>query len=121
MEMSLNKGSKALLAGSSAFVCAALATAVFRRTKTCSLIGKVVVITGGSRGLGLALAHEFGKCGARLVLAARDAEELQRGKDMLLNRGANVRQADILLVPCDLTHPLQPEALIREATNHSAK
>ena len=35
---------------------------------------KVVVITGGSRGLGLAMAEEFGRRGARLVLAARDEE-----------------------------------------------
>src|SRR5437868_9916717 len=35
-----------------------------------------VVITGGSRGLGLALARELVREGARVVLVARDAQEL---------------------------------------------
>lgn len=37
---------------------------------------KVVLITGGSRGLGLALAFAFGARGSRLALCARDGEEL---------------------------------------------
>jgi short chain dehydrogenase len=40
--------------------------------------GQVAIITGGSRGLGLALAHRFGKAGVKLVLAARGEEELER-------------------------------------------
>jgi NAD(P)-dependent dehydrogenase (short-subunit alcohol dehydrogenase family) len=40
--------------------------------------GKTVFITGGSRGLGLVLAREFAALGARVAIAARDAEALQR-------------------------------------------
>jgi NAD(P)-dependent dehydrogenase (short-subunit alcohol dehydrogenase family) len=47
-----------------------------------SLWGKVVLITG-SRGLGLALAQELGRCGARIALCARDADELKRACEML--------------------------------------
>ena len=39
---------------------------------------KVVLITGGSRGLGLVLARQLARDGARLVLLARDEEELEQ-------------------------------------------
>src|SRR5438270_3198582 len=114
--MRFTTNSKALVAGSSAFACAVLGAAVLRRTRILSLARKVVVITGGSRGLGLALAQEFGGCGVRLVLAARDPEELERGKRLLMNERAMLRDEDVLLVPCDLTQPGQPEALIGQAS-----
>lgn len=47
-----------------------------------SLSGKVVLITG-SRGLGLAIAQELGRCGARIALCARDIHELNRACEML--------------------------------------
>lgn len=52
--------------------------------------GKVVLITGGSRGLGLGLARKFGEEGARLVLLARDAAELGRAAEELTGRGIAV-------------------------------
>src|SRR5262245_58085463 len=48
---------------------------------------RVVLITGGSRGLGLALAREFGARGARVSICARDASELERARDDLAARG----------------------------------
>jgi NAD(P)-dependent dehydrogenase (short-subunit alcohol dehydrogenase family) len=77
--------------------------------------GKVVLITGGSRGLGLALAEEFSAHGARLVLAARDAEELQRAKAQLLEQSGGEAQ-EILTYPCDLRVPEEVDALIATAT-----
>jgi NAD(P)-dependent dehydrogenase (short-subunit alcohol dehydrogenase family) len=60
----------------------------------------VVLITGGSRGLGLALALEFGARGARLALCARDESELQEACRVLDEKGikavpfvADIRQA----------------------------
>jgi NAD(P)-dependent dehydrogenase (short-subunit alcohol dehydrogenase family) len=38
--------------------------------------GKVVLVTGASRGLGAALATAFGRAGARVAIGARDAEAL---------------------------------------------
>lgn len=58
---------------------------------------KVVVITGGSRGLGLALARELADEGARLALLARDAAELDRAAEDLAARGAAP-----LTLPCDV-------------------
>jgi 3-dehydrosphinganine reductase len=45
---------------------------------------KVVVITGGSSGIGLALAKEFAKQGAHIMLIARDQERLEAAKDELM-------------------------------------
>ncbi|WP_293914122.1 SDR family NAD(P)-dependent oxidoreductase [Deinococcus sp.] len=53
-----------------------------------SLAGKSVLITGGSRGLGLALAREFAHRGANLTLLARDAAELERAVGLLGASGA---------------------------------
>src|SRR6185503_20288988 len=44
------------------------------------LKNKTVLITGGSRGLGLVMAREFAREGARLALCARDDEELERAR-----------------------------------------
>ncbi len=79
--------------------------------------GKVVVITGGSRGLGLAMAEEFGRRGARLVLAARDEAELSRAKRLLLERESVRNPEDVLLVAADLREPVEAEQLINEATS----
>ena len=43
------------------------------------LTNKSVLITGGSRGLGLVMAREFARHGSRLALCARDEEELMSG------------------------------------------
>jgi NAD(P)-dependent dehydrogenase (short-subunit alcohol dehydrogenase family) len=76
---------------------------------------KVVVITGGSRGLGFALAERYGRSGAQLVLAARDAEELDEARTALLKRRAARDEDDILLVSADLTDEHQASGLIASA------
>jgi gluconate 5-dehydrogenase len=51
------------------------------------LKGRTALITGGSRGLGLQIAEALGEQGARVVLSARKADELQAAQEHLKSRG----------------------------------
>ena len=102
------------LACTGALVWGAIA---YSTKKLGTLRGKVVLITGGSRGLGLALAEEFGKRGAKLVLTARDVASLERAQALLVNRGAARRESDVLILSHDLREPSEAEKLIDEATS----
>jgi short-subunit dehydrogenase len=79
--------------------------------------GQVAIITGGSRGLGLALAHRFGRAGMKLVLAAMSEDELERALDDLLAQGSVLDSNDVLLFACDLRNPAEASRLIK-ATLH---
>jgi NAD(P)-dependent dehydrogenase (short-subunit alcohol dehydrogenase family) len=50
------------------------------------LTGRVALVTGGSRGLGLDMAEALGELGARVALVARRAAELEEAKDELATR-----------------------------------
>jgi NAD(P)-dependent dehydrogenase (short-subunit alcohol dehydrogenase family) len=63
-----------------------VAAQAWRRRNPYDFGGKTVVITGGSRGLGLILARELADEGARLALVARDEEELARAVDDIESR-----------------------------------
>jgi NAD(P)-dependent dehydrogenase (short-subunit alcohol dehydrogenase family) len=54
------------------------------------LSGRVALITGGSRGLGLDMADALGELGARVVIVARKADELAQAKAELARRGVQV-------------------------------
>jgi NAD(P)-dependent dehydrogenase (short-subunit alcohol dehydrogenase family) len=105
-----------VLTGIVAAAAAAAYTLTSRPPKRRS--GQVVLITGGSRGLGLALAERYGRSGARLVLAARDVEELITARHTLLDRGAVQSPDDVLLIPADLTDAAQAVTLIDHAVGH---
>jgi NAD(P)-dependent dehydrogenase (short-subunit alcohol dehydrogenase family) len=62
---------------------AAVVRAALRRHRALELRGRVVAITGGSRGLGLELARVFVARGARVALCARDGAELERARSEL--------------------------------------
>ncbi|HYV12774.1 MAG TPA: SDR family oxidoreductase [Pyrinomonadaceae bacterium] len=60
---------------------------------------KTVLITGGSRGLGLVMAREFAREGARVVICARDEQELDQARLDLEKFGTEVMTAR-----CDVTN-----------------
>ncbi len=62
-----------------------------RRRRRVELRGRAVLIAGGSRGLGLALAREFGRRGARVAICGRDADTLERARQDLAGRGIEVQ------------------------------
>jgi NAD(P)-dependent dehydrogenase (short-subunit alcohol dehydrogenase family) len=67
------------------------------RSREVALTGQVVLITGGSRGLGLAMAREFVTLGCRVAICARDEAGLVRARKELEDRGA-----EVLAVRCDV-------------------
>jgi NAD(P)-dependent dehydrogenase (short-subunit alcohol dehydrogenase family) len=79
-----------------------------RQRPAYSFADKVVLVTGGSRGLGLVLARQAADQGARIALCARDRDELKRAAQSLVDRGASVAA-----LPCDLTDRAQVQELIR--------
>ena len=54
------------------------------------LEGKVVLISGGSKGIGLACARAFAGEGARVAIASRSQENLDRGRQELAKEGIEV-------------------------------
>src|SRR3954452_18136482 len=109
----------AVLTTSGALLTVALASSALRKQRPAwTASGKVVVITGSSRGLGLNLAEEFALAGARVVLSARHGGELGHGKSLLLSRRASIHYDQLLGIPCVLTGPEDCKRLIDEATSH---
>jgi Short-chain dehydrogenases of various substrate specificities len=60
--------------------------------------GKVVIITGGSSGIGFATAKKLAMAGARIVLVARGREKLEEARDIIVRAGGEAH-----VYPCDLT------------------
>jgi short-subunit dehydrogenase len=94
-----------LVAGTGALAVAAVAKHM--RRPRMNLAGKVVLITGGSRGFGLALASRFGRMGCRLALCARDRGELERAAARLRHHASEVK-----IFPCDLSRPEEIQGLV---------
>ncbi|MCB2008610.1 MAG: SDR family oxidoreductase [Rhodoferax sp.] len=55
------------------------------------LTGKTALVTGGSRGLGLQMAHALGEGGARLMLSSRKADDLEQACAQLQAAGIDAR------------------------------
>lgn len=80
----------------------------FRQTRRYKLTGKVVAITGGSRGLGLAMARAFLHRGAKVALLARDPEALERARQLLAGLGT------VFVRPCDVRNQAQVNDAVRD-------
>ncbi|HVB23656.1 MAG TPA: glucose 1-dehydrogenase [Ktedonobacteraceae bacterium] len=69
--------------------------------------GEVVVVTGGSRGLGLEIAQGFGNAGATVVITARREQWLNEAESMLKVQGIRVHT-----FTCDVADPASVEQLV---------
>ena len=71
---------------------------LLRARRAIDFSDRVVVISGGSRGLGLVMARQLAAEGARIVLLARDELELDRAKRLLEEEHG----ADVMAIRCDI-------------------
>src|SRR6266540_1900962 len=99
-----------------AFLLVAWLIVRFIRTARYPLREKVVLITGGSRGLGLVLARHICARGGNVALIARDPEELARAKADLSPRGGKV-----LTVECDLLDTGKVQSAVRHIRDRFGK
>jgi 3-oxoacyl-[acyl-carrier protein] reductase len=74
-----------------------------------ALNGQVALITGSSRGIGLAIARRLGRMGARVSLCARKKADLDRAASDLRAVGV-----EVLTVPADVTRPDEVSSLVSE-------
>jgi NAD(P)-dependent dehydrogenase (short-subunit alcohol dehydrogenase family) len=108
---------KRLLRISGATVVGGIAWLGLRRAwKLASPRNPVVLITGGSRGLGLALAKEFARRGMRIALCSRDLLELRIAEKKLLPY-----RVEIALFPGDLSDPDQVQELAQNVVRRFGK
>jgi short-subunit dehydrogenase len=80
------------------------------RRGSYDLRGRVVLITGGSRGLGLVLAREAAAEGARVAIVARDAAELERARQDLADCGPG----QVLTLVRDLSTEAEVRSMVDE-------
>lgn len=103
--------SLAAVAAAVAAALAALYAHAYRCPNLPAVRGSVVLITGASSGIGAELAVQYGALGARLVLAARRARELEATADAARAAGAPA----VVTVPTDMANGTAVEALVAAA------
>jgi short-subunit dehydrogenase len=90
-----------------------VAAQVWRRRNPYDFAGKSVLITGGSRGLGLVMARELAAEGARLTLIARDEDELGRAAADIAERHPDA--TEVLTLVADIRHRYEAERAVAQA------
>jgi len=77
------------------------------------LRGQVALVTGGSRGIGKAVAMKLAQLGASISICARDSQTLRATADQLL-----VIPANVFCQPADVTNPSEIAALVQATEKH---
>jgi len=90
------------------------ARALVRHLREEPLDDEVAIVTGGSRGLGFAIARELAAAGCTLVICARDEHELRRAAEELAREGA----AAVVPVVCDVANQDQVNHLVETAMQY---
>ena len=103
----MTKTQETALAAGALTIGAALMARGLRASRTMDFHGCSAVITGGSRGLGLLMARELGRQGARVTIAARDEAELKRAR-----RDLEERRIDVTTIVCDVASRDEAQQLI---------
>jgi NAD(P)-dependent dehydrogenase (short-subunit alcohol dehydrogenase family) len=109
-------GKQSTLAIGGLILGASLVARQMRSRRALELAGRVVLITGGSRGLGLLMAREVGRLGAQVVIAARDEAELLRAQRDLL---AHEIHASILIA--DVATEAQAQRMVSQVIDRHGR
>ncbi|TWT78042.1 putative ketoacyl reductase [Posidoniimonas polymericola] len=102
----------ALLAAGGA-VGAHLIKRVVERRRHFEMPGRVAIVTGGSRGLGLVLARRLVEQGARVAICARTEADLDAAREELTAMGG-----DVLAVRCDVRDQHDVERMVDQVRDH---
>lgn len=101
------------LAVTGAAVGAMLATrALLRRARRIDPVGRRILVTGGSRGLGLLIADELARRGARVAICGRDPDGVVSAESWLRRRGR-----DVIAISCDVGERVFANALVDEVVD----
>jgi NAD(P)-dependent dehydrogenase (short-subunit alcohol dehydrogenase family) len=80
------------------------------------LTGTVAIVTGGTRGIGLATVTTLAELGARVVLSSEDASACQR-----VEKELRAKNPEVLAVPCDVRERSQLTSLVKRTLEHFGK
>ena len=108
----MNKNQTNILTILAAAGGALFARSVYRRWKAYDFNDKSVLITGGSRGLGIVLARQLAREGAHISICARNEEELERARKDLQQHGA-----DAFTFKCDVTNNSEVQQMVEAVSN----
>ncbi len=101
-----------VLWGAAGLACIA-AYRLSRRLREVDLNGRIVLITGGSRGLGFLLAEELASHGCRIAICGRDRNTLRRARRELERNGA-----EVITFQCDVGNADEMRDMIEAVTAH---
>jgi NAD(P)-dependent dehydrogenase (short-subunit alcohol dehydrogenase family) len=109
---------RAVMIGAAGIGALLLTQAWRRRRETYDFAGRSVVITGGSRGLGLLMARALADEGARLTLIARDEEELARAADDIRTRQPF---AEVLTIATDVRRRFDTDRAVAQVLDRYSR
>jgi len=98
---------KSLLLAAAGLATAGIFRGLARQSRWFRFGGKVAIVTGGSRGLGLVIARQLVAAGARVAICARTKEDIDAAAAELRDRGG-----DVLGLVCDIRDQSQVQAMV---------
>jgi NAD(P)-dependent dehydrogenase (short-subunit alcohol dehydrogenase family) len=104
---------RALIAGGIGLAACYATKAYLRHRRWFDFAGKVVVVTGGSRGLGLVIARQLTAEGANVAICARTEEDVESAVAELRERGGSA-----IGMACDVRKPAEVRTMIGEVHRH---